>query len=34
RGGRLLARDSAEGLRDAYDARTLADVYMKAMSPT
>jgi ABC-2 type transport system ATP-binding protein len=34
RGGRLIARDSAAGLRDAYDARTLADVYVKAMSPT
>jgi ABC-2 type transport system ATP-binding protein len=34
RDGRLLARDSAEGLRDTYDARTLADVYVKAMSPS
>jgi ABC-2 type transport system ATP-binding protein len=34
REGRLIARDSAEGLRDAYDARTLADVYVKAMAPT
>jgi ABC-2 type transport system ATP-binding protein len=34
RGGRLIARDSAAGLRDAYDARTLADVYVKAMAPT
>jgi ABC-2 type transport system ATP-binding protein len=34
RGGRLIARDSAAGLRDAYEARTLADVYVKAMSPT
>jgi ABC-2 type transport system ATP-binding protein len=34
RGGRLIARDSAAGLRDTYDARTLADVYVKAMSPT
>jgi ABC-2 type transport system ATP-binding protein len=32
RGGRLLARDSADGLRAAYDARTLADVYVKAMA--
>ena len=32
RSGRLLARDSADGLRDAYDARTLADVYVKAMA--
>ena len=34
RGGRLLARDSAAGLRDAYSAVTLADVYMKAMAGT
>ena len=32
RGGRLLARDSADGLRDAFEAETLADVYVKAMS--
>jgi len=32
RGGRLLARDSADGLREAYGADTLADVYVKAMS--
>jgi ABC-2 type transport system ATP-binding protein len=32
RGGRLLARDSADGLRAAYDATTLADVYVKAMA--
>src|SRR4051794_23148900 len=31
RGGRLVARDSAAGLRDAYDAGSLADVYVKAM---
>jgi ABC-2 type transport system ATP-binding protein len=31
RGGRLLARDSAEGLRNTYEAGTLADVYVKAM---
>ncbi|MDQ6750240.1 MAG: ABC transporter ATP-binding protein [Actinomycetota bacterium] len=31
RGGRLLARDSAAGLRDAYDADSLAQVYLKAM---
>jgi ABC-2 type transport system ATP-binding protein len=31
RGGRLLARDSADGLRAAYGAETLADVYVKAM---
>ena len=34
RGGRLIARDSAEGLRDAYGASSLADVYVKAMAPT
>jgi ABC-2 type transport system ATP-binding protein len=32
RGGHLLARDSASGLRETYDARTLADVYVKAMA--
>jgi ABC-2 type transport system ATP-binding protein len=32
RSGRLIARDSADGLRDAYDAQTLADVYVKAMA--
>jgi len=32
RGGHLLARDSAQGLRDTYDASTLADVYVKAMA--
>src|SRR3954463_6724685 len=32
RGGRLIARDSAEGLREAYDANSLADVYVKAMA--
>ena len=32
RGGRLLARDSAQGLRDAFEAETLADVYVKAMA--
>jgi ABC-2 type transport system ATP-binding protein len=32
RGGRLLARDSADGLREAYDAASLADVYVKAMA--
>jgi len=32
RGGRLLARDSADGLREAYDAQSLADVYVKAMA--
>jgi ABC-2 type transport system ATP-binding protein len=32
RGGRLLARDSAPGLREAFAADTLADVYVKAMA--
>ena len=32
RGGRLLARDSADGLRETYDAQSLADVYVKAMA--
>jgi ABC-2 type transport system ATP-binding protein len=32
RGGRLLARDSADGLRAAYGAGTLAEVYVKAMA--
>ncbi|HEY7630520.1 MAG TPA: ABC transporter ATP-binding protein [Thermoleophilaceae bacterium] len=31
KGGRLIARDSAEGLREHYEADTLADVYVKAM---
>jgi ABC-2 type transport system ATP-binding protein len=31
-GGRLLARDSTEGLRDTYRADSLADVYVKAMA--
>jgi ABC-2 type transport system ATP-binding protein len=31
RGGRLIARDSAEGLRGRYEASSLADVYVKAM---
>src|ERR1043165_881120 len=31
KGGRLLARDSAEGLREQYEATNLADVYVKAM---
>jgi ABC-2 type transport system ATP-binding protein len=30
--GRLLARDTAAGLRTAYGAVSLADVYVKAMS--
>jgi ABC-2 type transport system ATP-binding protein len=34
RGGHLIARDSADGLRETYDANSLADVYVKAMSPT
>src|ERR687887_26194 len=32
RGGRLVARDSAAGLRAAYEADSLADVYVKAMA--
>ena len=32
RSGRLIARDTADGLRDAYAARSLADVYVKAMA--
>ncbi|HEV2062414.1 MAG TPA: ABC transporter ATP-binding protein [Solirubrobacteraceae bacterium] len=32
RGGRLLARDTAQGLRDAFGAASLADVYVKAMA--
>ncbi len=32
RGGRLLARDSADGLREHYGVTTLADVYVKAMA--
>jgi ABC-2 type transport system ATP-binding protein len=32
RGGRLLARDSAAGLRQTYAATSLADVYVKAMA--
>jgi len=32
RGGRLIARDSADGLRSAYGVGTLADVYVKAMA--
>ncbi len=31
RGGRVIARDSADGLRQAYAADSLADVYVKAM---
>ena len=32
RGGRLIARDSAPGLLERYDADSLADVYIKAMA--
>ena len=32
RGGRLLARDTADGLRESYAAASLADVYVKAMA--
>src|SRR4051794_15172706 len=32
RGGELVARDTAEALRDAYDATSLTDVYLKAMA--
>ena len=31
-GGRLVARDSAENLRTAFAADTLAEVYVKAMA--
>jgi len=31
RGGRLIARDSADALREHYGVETLADVYVKAM---
>jgi len=31
RGGRLIARDSADGLRSAYGADSLADAYVRAM---
>jgi ABC-2 type transport system ATP-binding protein len=31
RGGHLIARDSADGLREHYGGATLADVYVKAM---
>ena len=34
RSGRLIARDTAAGLRDAYAADSLADVYVKAMGAT
>src|SRR4051794_4430118 len=32
RGGHLLARDSADGLRETYGAASLTDVYVKAMA--
>jgi ABC-2 type transport system ATP-binding protein len=32
RGGRVIARDTADGLRASYDAESLADVYVKAMA--
>jgi ABC-2 type transport system ATP-binding protein len=32
RGGRVLARDSAAGLRSSYEVDSLADVYVKAMA--
>jgi ABC-2 type transport system ATP-binding protein len=32
RGGRLLARDSADGLREAHEPDSLADVHVKAMA--
>jgi ABC-2 type transport system ATP-binding protein len=32
RGGEIIARDSADGLREAYQAKTLADVYVRAMA--
>src|SRR3954454_7482777 len=32
RAGHLIARDTAEGLRDAYGATSLTDVYVKAMA--
>ncbi|MBA2505010.1 MAG: ABC transporter ATP-binding protein [Thermoleophilaceae bacterium] len=32
RGGRLIARDSADGLRERFGADSLADVYVKAMA--
>ena len=32
RGGALVARDTAEALRDAYEAASLTDVYLKAMA--
>jgi ABC-2 type transport system ATP-binding protein len=34
RGGRLIARDTAEGLRSAYGVDSLADAYVRAMGAT
>jgi ABC-2 type transport system ATP-binding protein len=34
RGGRLIARDSADGLRSTYGADSLADAYVRAMGST
>jgi ABC-2 type transport system ATP-binding protein len=34
RGGRVIARDTAAGLRETYAAGSLADVYVKAMADT
>jgi ABC-2 type transport system ATP-binding protein len=34
RDGKVVARDTADGLRTAYEADTLADVYVKAMGAT
>ena len=31
RGGRLIARDTADGLRSLYNAESLADAYVRAM---
>jgi len=31
RGGRLIARDTADGLRNLYDAQSLTDAYVRAM---
>ena len=31
RGGKLIARDTADGLRESYGADTLSGVYVKAM---
>ncbi len=33
RGGEIIARDSADGLRGTYGAGTLAEVYVRAMAP-